>query len=158
MAEKAKIVVTVNKDNESLHAWQTRIGPFLVGYVDEVNGTEAVEVPDFVPTRHELIQIVKYWAKERVDNAWFFFVTGQTGSSEWRINLFAERRIDRIAEILGEDEVEKAIDEVFAEFGEKQDKRIWEIFLNGTEEQQEAVQEEFQRAFDEGTGIDERGF
>ena len=65
MNNKEKIVVTVNKDNESLHAWGNE--RFLVGYVDEVNGAGAVEVPDFVPTRHELIQIVRYWAEEALN-------------------------------------------------------------------------------------------
>ncbi len=85
MSENEKYKVVANKDNESLHAWGNK--NFTIGSVDEVNGAEAVEVPDFAPTRHELIQIVKNWAKKRLDNAWFFFLTRQTGSTEWRIDL-----------------------------------------------------------------------
>ena len=29
--------------------------------INEVNGSEACEVPQFVPTKRELIQIAKYW-------------------------------------------------------------------------------------------------
>ena len=38
----------------------------LIGYVDEVNGPGSEEVSGFVPTRHELIQLVKYWATEEI--------------------------------------------------------------------------------------------
>ena len=115
MSENEKYKVVANKNNESLHAWGNK--NFTIGSVDEVNGAEAVEVPDFAPTRHELIQIVKYWAKKRLDNAWFFFLTSQTGSTEWRINLFAARRIYRIEEILGEDEVKKLLMRSFPNLG-----------------------------------------
>ena len=62
---------------------------------------------------------------------------------------FANRRIWRIAKILGEDEVRKTIDEVYTEFGKDLDKRTWDIFLNGTEEQRAALQEEVQREMNE---------
>jgi hypothetical protein len=44
-----------------------RCGTFSIGYVEEVNGTGAQEVQEFLPTRHELLQLVKYWARVDVD-------------------------------------------------------------------------------------------
>ena len=52
-----------NPDSEGLGFW--RIDKFIVGYVDQVNGSGAVEMPGFVATRHELIQLVMYWASIR---------------------------------------------------------------------------------------------
>ena len=147
MSEKQKIVVAANKDNELLHPCGNE--RFIVGHVDEVNGAGAVEVPDFVPTRHELIQLVKFWAEVALQIDFECFVTSSSGSTEMRLEPFAWRRINRIAATLGDDEVKKAVDEVYAKFGEKQNKRYWDVFLNGTKEQMAVLQEEIQRKLDE---------
>jgi hypothetical protein len=122
---------------------------FTVGHVEEVNGPDSAEVPDFIPTRHELIQVVKYWEKLRLDHLFYYFLFGQTGSSETRRVAFAGRRVSRIARLLGDEEVRKAIQEVDAEFSKTIDPRGWAIFKDGTPEEQEAFQEEFlRRAFE----------
>ena len=131
----------LSTDSEGLGAWGNKIAG-TVGYVSEVNGSEAREVPEFVPTRHELIQIAKYWYLRQLDNDFYFFVFAQTGSSEWRENAYANRRINRIAEILPEQELNQAIEEVERDF--KQDKisdADWDIFKNGTQEQWKSFQE-----------------
>lgn len=48
--------MTQNIDNQWL--WPTA---GFIGCVDEVNGVGAQEIPEFVPTRAELIQLLKYW-------------------------------------------------------------------------------------------------
>jgi len=141
MSDKRKIVT--NKDNELLHPWGNEM--FTIGYVEQVNGPGAEEFPEFDPTRHELIQIVKYWTEEWLDLDYFMFLYNQTGSDWLRKSHFAHRRVGRIAEILGDDEVKKTIDEVYTQFGKTKDKRTWDIFLNGTEEQREEIQDEIQR-------------
>jgi len=53
--EKRRLVK--NSDNDHLFSH-----PCFEGfYVDEVNGVGAEEIAGYVPTRHELVQIVKYW-------------------------------------------------------------------------------------------------
>jgi hypothetical protein len=132
-------------DSYGLGAWGNE--RFVVGHVPEINGSEACEVPEFVPTRHELIEVAKYWLHRLLDNRLWFFETGQSGSSEWRTNVYANRRINRIAEILPEQELNQAIEEVERDF--KQDKKIsdndWNIFKNGTMEQWRSFQENFWR-------------
>jgi len=132
----------LNTDSEGLGAWGNKIAG-TVGYVSEVNGVEACEIPEFIPTRHELIQIAKYWYLRQLDNDFFFFAFGQTGSSEWRTNVYASLRIDRIAGILPEQELNQAIEEVERDF--KQEHKIsdadWDIFKNGTQEQWESFWE-----------------
>ncbi len=106
-------------------------------------------MPEFVPTRHELIQLAKDWATLDIDDLFDFFLYGQTGSSEWRRVAFAHRRIDRIATILGEEEVRKAVEEAEEEFSKTIDPRAWAIFKAGTREEREAFQDEVLRSFSE---------
>jgi hypothetical protein len=120
-------------------------GSFTVGYVDEVNGPGAVDMPDFVATKHELVQLVKYWASIRIDIRFDWFVDQCVGSSETRLESFSGRRIVRIAEVLGNDETSAAVQQAYAEYAKNIDPRIWNVFLNGTPEEQSALQEEIER-------------
>jgi len=107
---------------------------------------EPRKAPAYVPTRHELIQLVKYWYSRVLDDQWFFFTDGQTGSSEFRIEAFAGNRIARAAVAIGEEAVDQAIKEVREEFKAKlNDARLWDIFENGTDEQWKAVSDETNR-------------
>jgi hypothetical protein len=118
-----------------------------IGYVSEVNGPDSAEMPGFVPTRHELIQLVKYWATLDLDKQFYFFLYTQTGSDDRRRGAFARRRICRIAAILGEEEVRKAIEEAEQEYSKKTYPRAWSIFKDGTLEERAAFQEEVLRSF-----------
>lgn len=120
-------------------------GRLTVGYVDEVNGPAAVEIPGFVATKHELIQLLKYWASIRIDIRFDWFTSKCVGSSETRLESFSGRRIARIAEVLGNDETSAAVQQAYAEYAKNIDPRIWEVFLNGTPEEQNALQEEIER-------------
>jgi hypothetical protein len=141
MSEKKRIVT--NSDNEYLMPWGNE--QMAIGYVDEVNGNTAVEVPEFHPTHHELLQLVKYWKTVALDIEYFWFLFEQVGSSDTRQQSFAYRRINRIAVILGDEAVKRTIDEVYEEFGKKQNPKTWDIFLNGTKEQWEEVRNEIHR-------------
>ncbi len=118
---------------------------FTVGYIDEINGPGSVEVPIFVATRHELQVLAKHWAGVDIDLAFSWFVTQQTGSREIRIGPFACRRLARIADALGEEPVAEAVRVAEEEFGKKIDPKTWEIFLRGTPEQRQALQNEIGR-------------
>ena len=141
MEEKPKL----GSDSEGLGFWSAEIG--TVGRVSEVNGAEARDVPEFVPTKHEVIQIAKYWERRRLQIQLWFFVTGQSGSSEWRENFYASRRIDRIAGILPEEELNQALEEV--KLDSKQEGKFsdeeWDIFKNGTEEQWKSFQDKMRQ-------------
>src|SRR5207249_536804 len=74
-----------------------------LGHVDEVNGGDSLEVPEFVPTVHELLQLVEYWQTVSIDMEYLSFYT-QTAGSDWnRKWLFADLRVGRIARLLGKD-------------------------------------------------------
>jgi hypothetical protein len=141
-------------DSEGLGFWGDE--RFTVGYVDEVNGPNSAEMPEFVPTRYELIQLAKYWATIVIDLRFDYFLYTQTGSSEWRLDAFARRRVGRIGKILGQDEINKVIDQAYEEYGKEQDPRAWSIFLNGTLEEQQAFQDEIQQKISEQIERDDR--
>ncbi len=132
-----------NKDNNQLMPLGGR--GVVIGSVEEVNGSGAAEIPDFVPTRHELLQLVNFWVKKALDYQYFDFLYAQTGSTELRLIPYAWRRINRIGELLGEERVKEAVEEAYAEFGKNQDQRYWEIFMHGSSEDRNALQDEIQR-------------
>jgi hypothetical protein len=138
--------IETNADNKDLMPWGNKT--IIVGYVDEVNGAAASESWGFVPTRHELIQLVEYWERIALEDEWFWFTTGQVGSDDRRQRAFARRRVNRIWDLLG-DEVEQAIDRVHKEFAKDIDPKLWDIFLHGDEAQWTAVQEETYRRIEE---------
>ncbi len=132
--------IVSNADNELL---MPHIGSGLIfGHVDEVNGAGGKEVPEFISTRHELIQLLKYWYRTAIDIEFEWFVLGQFGSCDRRLNLFAHNRAGRIHELLGHDEADEIIHETFDEFGKEQNERIWNIYVNGTAEEREELQNE----------------
>jgi hypothetical protein len=142
--ETKKRTIAKNSDNDFLLPSGNE--RFVVGYVEEVNGAGAKEIAGYIPTRHELIQLVKYWYGQFLDLEWSFFTTGQTGSYEIRLGPFAERRINRAATAIGEGAVKQAIKEVRDEFKAKvDDARLWDIFENGDSGQWAAVQDEWMR-------------
>ena len=110
----------------------------------------AREVPEFVATRHELLQLVKYWMREVLDTEYFCFCFETSGSREIRIVPFGYRRIARISEVIGKEAVDAAVEEVYKEF-ERKFRRSGEIFLRGEDAQRRALQEEIRR-HDTGDG------
>jgi hypothetical protein len=132
---------TVTKDAAGLEPIGNH--KFLIGSVDEVNGRGAEEISAFVPTRYEMIQLAKYWANVAIDIEYFWFCCEQVGSSDRRRRSFAWRRVSRIAELLGENEIDQAVKDAYDDFGKSRDPRIWNIFRNGTREEREQLQREF---------------
>jgi hypothetical protein len=129
---------------------------YVVGYADEVNGAGTAEAAAYVPTRHEVVELVNYWYRRILHNSWFFFVRGGTGSSEWRVKAFADRRFDRAEAAIGKEAVDVAIKEAHEEFRTKvvKDDRLWDIFEHGTEEQRNAAVEETYRKISEPDAAD----
>jgi hypothetical protein len=103
----------------------------LIGYVEEVNGPGARERPEFVPTRHELLEIAKYWERVWLRETYSMWGLQMTGSTPIRLTTFADIRIGRIAKIVGEEAVLAATNTVLEEFGKGQNPRTWRRFLEG---------------------------
>ena len=59
--------------------------------------------------------LVKHWMTEVIDYEFFWFCYQQTSSSASRRSAFGGRRISRIAAFIGEDAVQRAVDEAYEE-------------------------------------------
>jgi hypothetical protein len=105
-------------------------GGLRIGGVDEVNGRGAGLIRPFIPTKYEVLQLVKHWAgvKYRIEFNWW--VDAQYGSDESRRVAFANRRIAQAAECLGEEEVYKTVESVFEDFGRQQHPKLWAAFIS----------------------------
>jgi hypothetical protein len=120
-------------------------GP-VIRYFHEDRHSDHLEVPDFIPTRHELIHLAKYWAREALEISWFIFVSGSIGCTELKVRAFAWHQISHIASRVGDDRIEAAIDEVYDDFRKEVGDTLWDIYINGDQEQWDRVQDEFYEA------------
>ena len=82
MGDEKRIAIKVNADNDSLLPLSN--GVFVIGNVDELNGAGAEEMA-FMPTRHELLQLVKYWTREILEIRYSWFLSAGTDSTEIRV-------------------------------------------------------------------------
>lgn len=130
-----------NRDTEGLGVMTD--GRFMIGSVDEINGTRGEEVPEFVATRHELERLAAYWWTERIEHDFDCFVCQQTGSSEWRRSVYIARRLNRLGQILGGEAMDKAFDDAAARWRKlyKISDEDWRVFAEGTDEEQETWRE-----------------
>jgi hypothetical protein len=115
----------MNAGNTDLQPPQA--GGFVIGDVNNVNGADAFEVPEYVVTRTELREIARYWEDVFLSRAFFIFDTGQIGSTDLRIAPFAERRVNRIIGLLGQDAIDAVI-EVRKQFARELGDDTWKRF------------------------------
>jgi hypothetical protein len=141
--ERLAASVGNNRDSEGLG--KINLGPAIVGSVDAINGDDGQEVADFVPTVHELKQLAIYWAEERIEHDFDWFMYQCTGSSEWRWSVYIGRRLNRLSEILGDQAMEEVWKKSIASYRRHYPKitdEDWRIFTSGTEEEQERWRDE----------------
>jgi hypothetical protein len=131
-----------NRDTDGLGVVAN--GPFVIGSVDAINGEDGREVPEFLATRHELKQLAEYWAQERIEDDFDCFLYQSSGSSEWRWSAYINRRLNRLSELLGPEAMRKVHEDAVASFRKCNPKisdEDWRVFMEGTEEEQEAWRE-----------------
>ena len=117
-----------NIDNEHVQPMGIKDG--VIGFVEEVNGLGAQEIPGFVPTRHELLLLTHHWEKKAIGIEMFWFTYGQVGSSDMRIQPYARLPVNRIMDLLG-DEVNEAIGRAEAEVKQEVGEETWQRLVNG---------------------------
>ena len=93
----------------------TRIGPFTIGFVEEIHGEKGRPVPEYIPTKHELAVLARHWATQVIDIERWWAESEQVGSDEIRQRWYALDRLDRIADLIGEDAVNAEYDAAEAE-------------------------------------------
>ena len=103
-------------------------GRMVIGYVDEVNGETSLPCPDFVPTRHELRELTKYWADRVLYLSMIFFYDEKIGSDESRLIQYGLRRVNHVIELLGRDAVQDVLSEVEEEYKRRMGEKDWGVF------------------------------
>lgn len=98
----------------------------------------------------ELLELLKYHYRITLKFRFRYFTTGWTGGSQMKAASHSEHAVSALSKILPDDAVNKAIDEVTNEFGKAKQPTIWEVFLHGTSEEREQLQEELWRQFEMG--------
>ena len=78
---------------------------------------------------HELIQVANYWANRKLEVWRGCFHYGETRDTEPHLLNFPEARIGHIAKLLGDDDLNTAIEEVFAQSEDNQKKGLWHIYV-----------------------------
>jgi len=120
----------------------------------DLRGSLATEVPEFIPTELELLQIVEYWYVEDLRIQWNYFRFGEGPEP----GLYSLSRIGDIRKLLSKEKVDNAIDAAIKQaellFGQNPllwsrevDTRHWDIFLHGDEEQWKAARDELWQDF-----------
>ena len=90
---------------------------------------DAIAVPDFIVSRHELLVLLKYWAEIKVDVSFFCFSAQVSGGDLTSERTFAAKRINRIADALADEEsVKKALHEVYETYAKQCDGLVWKVF------------------------------
>ena len=97
-----------------------------------VNGIEG-----FAPIREELEQLAKFWylIALNIEADWLVW---RCYGGEYRQRNFAYRRLTGIALLIGDDAVQKMVDEARKEFAATHDPELAQVLLYGTDEEREA--------------------
>ena len=66
-------------------------------------------------TQDEVIHLVKYWVRKAIEDRYFIFWGQCFGSSDLRRIDFDWQRVAEIAQILGEEETDKAVKKAYEE-------------------------------------------
>jgi hypothetical protein len=96
----------------------------------------------YIPTREEILLLVKHWETQVLDAYWFCFMSGACGLYVHDEKVRANSRFELAEAAIGEEAVRAAIDEANEEFKREYPEWLWEIFVNGSDKQEEEVHEE----------------
>ena len=118
-----------------------KAGPFRTGYLDEIHGDGGAECTAYSPTQHELLVIARHWLRRRLDIRldWFYFQ--RSSSSGIRLEPYASKRLSRIAGVIGKAAVEEVVTEVEEEQRRRMGEEDWRVFVEGTDEERNAIVE-----------------
>jgi hypothetical protein len=90
------------------------------------------EATGYVPTIEELRQLALYWAREYLDIHVLGFMYDQVG--DYKRLPYALGRLDRIAEVAGEDLTRQAVSQVKEEERKKWGERLWDCYVKNDKE------------------------
>lgn len=114
-------------------------------YIAQLIDHSDKEVPGFVPTKPELLCLLKYHIKFFMDAKFDGFYYGYCNGREERVASYAWKRVEQIQELLG-DEGPDIGHRIAIDYGEEKGipKKEWEVFLYGGDEgEREALEHRY---------------
>jgi hypothetical protein len=105
---------------------------FAIDHVEEIHGSGSRPCEEYRPTVHEVDRLARSWVEEVVALEWagHFCV----GSCDRRLRIYAYRRLDHIAGIIGVDRVEGMFKEEKEKFSEDWNPVERQTYLEGTDD------------------------
>ena len=111
----------------------------------------------FVPNPDELAVLVRHWVNKAIDDEYFIFWGQCFGSSDLRRIDLDWKRVNEIAEVLGDEVTRTAVEEAFQRAAQDFDRNHWIVFRYGTSEEGEAYRQTGGQCFEEfPDGVAER--
>jgi hypothetical protein len=99
----------------------------------------------FCPTATELEALAEFWGERRIQIRLHQVTTGWSGPTDEVAIQETEDRLDEIALVIGEEDVQRILDKVESEFCEVVGEDTWRIVTSGTQEEQDALAERWDR-------------
>ena len=100
----------------------------MFGYVPEIHGPGGESFSQFVPTRNELLELLRHYEREQHELAWWWFVQDSQSSSEIHMADHVLDRLDELRSLLGHEDATRVWEEMQQEFEEETDPEAWEAF------------------------------
>jgi len=116
---------------------------------DKNNNLSAEQPIRFVPTPDELAVLVKHWVNKAFDDEYFIFWGQCFGSSDLQHIHHDWKRVNDIADVLGDEATHTAVEEAFQQAAQDFDRNHWIVFRYGTSEEGEAYREAGGQCFEE---------
>jgi len=113
---------------------------------------------DYAPSRHELVQLARYWIREDLTFSVDYYLFGFTSCSQSKLVAHGGDRLRQLDKVLGDEAIEKAVKQVEDEYRYSLGDRIWEFFTKGSRSELRAVQDELRDGTIYGRGIAWRAF
>ena len=82
-------------------------------------------------TKDELRILALHWSDKYLDTSVFCCLYGQTGTTDLRMWDYTYDRLEKIAAILGKDEIDKVHDEVVAAARQRMGEELWNAYREG---------------------------
>lgn len=119
----------------------------------KATATDKHKACPFVPAPDELAVLVKHWVNKAINDEYFIFWGQCFGSSDLRRIDLDWKRVNEIAEVLGDKATRTAVEEAFQQAAQDFDRNHWIVFRYGTQEEGEAyreIGEQFLEEFPDG--------
>ena len=108
---------------------------------DKNNNLSAYKPIRFMPTPDQLAVLVKHWVNEAINDEYFLFWGQCVSTSDIRRIDLDWKRVNEIAEVLGDEATHAAVEETYQQAAQAFDRNHWIVFRYGTREELDAYQE-----------------